>query len=123
MIDHITIRVSNIEVTKSFYTSALQPLGYTLTTDMEIDGVRIIGFGKDGKNSTWFTTDKPVSGPTHFAWMANSQEEVNKFYEQAIKAGGEENGLPGLRPEYHENYYCAFVIDPDGNNIEAVFRN
>lgn len=123
MIDHITIRVSDIERTTKFYTETLKPLGYTTTMKYDDpNGVRVVGFGKNGKNSTWFTTESPVSTPVHIAWVAGSKEEVNQFYKGAMKCGGKDNGAPGIRPEYGESYYAGFVIDPDGNNVEAVFR-
>lgn len=123
MLDHITCRVRDIEQTAYFYTQALKPLGYALTFDQTFDDVRVIGFGKNGKNDTWFTMDRPVSGPTHICWKAHSTQEVDEFYKAAINAGGKNNGAPGIRKEYHENYYAAFVLDPDGNNIEVVFGN
>lgn len=119
MIDHVTIRVKNLEVTKKFYLEALKPLGYTLLHgDNEF-----IGFGKNGKADTWFTINKPTSGPVHISWKADSKEVVDEFYKVAIAAGGIDNGAPGTRAEYHADYYGAFVLDPDGNNIEAVFGN
>lgn len=119
MIDHITIRVNNLEITKQFYQEALKPLGYILVQgDSEF-----IGFGKDGKADTWFTIDRPTSGPVHISWKADSREVVDEFYKAALAAGGKDNGAPGIRSEYHANYYGAFVLDPDGNNIEAVFGN
>ena len=123
MIDHMTFRVSDIEKTKAFYSKSLAPLGYELAFDKEFGPVSVIGFAKNGKIDTWFTTDRPVSGPTHIAWVADSEEQVNSFYEAAIKAGGKDNGKPGKREIYHPNYYGAVVFDPDGNNIEAVFGN
>lgn len=122
MIDHITYRVRDIEKTISFYNGALAPFGYEKTFDQVFDGVRVIGYGKNGKLDTWFTTDTPVSGPTHLAYATDSQAEVDAFYKAAMAAGGTDNGAPGKRPEYGEAYYGAFVLDPDGNNIEAVFR-
>jgi catechol 2,3-dioxygenase-like lactoylglutathione lyase family enzyme len=122
MLDHITIRVSDIDKAREFYKQALAPLGYTLAMDFNHEGVQILGFGKDGKNDTWITNEKPTSGPIHLAYKANSKEEVNAFYEQAIKAGGKDNGPPEDRPIYGSNYYGAFILDFDGNNIEAVFR-
>lgn len=122
MIDHITVRVKDIDKTKSFYTKALAPIGYQLSFDQTFDGVRVIGFGKDGKIDTWFTTDRPVSGPVHIAWSVNSRENVDAFYKEALEAGGVDNGKPGIREIYHPDYYGAFVLDPDGNNIEAVTR-
>lgn len=124
MLDHITFRVSDIDKTDAFYSAALKPLGYSRTFDQTFDdNVRVIGFGKSGKTDTWFTTDKPASGAAHIAWKANSREEVDQFYKAALAAGGKDNGAPGVRTEYHENYYGAFVFDPDGNNVEAVFGN
>ena len=122
MIDHITVRAGDIEATKTFYVGALEPLGYTLSFEQEFDGVKVIGFGKSGKIDTWFTTDRPISGPVHICWSADSKEEVDAFYGAALGAGGKGNGAPGLRPEYHEKYYGAFVLDPDGNNVEAAFH-
>ena len=120
MIDHITLRVADIETTKAFYEKALAPLGYGSPLDMTHDGTRIVGLALDGKYDTWFVDTKPVSGPTHIAWRANDRAAVDAFYKAAIAAGGKDNGVPGLRPHYHEHYYGAFVLDPDGNNIEAV---
>ena len=122
MIDHITIRVSDIERTKIFYTEALKPLGYSMEFDESFEGVRVVGFGANNKLDMWFTTDKPVSGPTHIALKADSQTLVDDFYKSALTVGGKDNGAPRLRPEYHEQYYAAFVLDPDGNNIEVVSR-
>ncbi|MDB5260635.1 MAG: hypothetical protein JWN37_866 [Candidatus Nomurabacteria bacterium] len=84
--------------------------------------MQILGFANVGKNDTWITNDEPISGPTHLAYKANGNVEVNAFYKEAIKVGGKDNGAPGGRPIYGPNYYAAFVLDPDGNNIEAVFR-
>lgn len=124
MLDHITLRVSDIVKTQAFYCAALKPLGYSLSYDQTFDGgVRVIGFGRGSKIDTWFTTDQPVSGPAHICWKAESREQVDDFYKAALAAGGKDNGAPGIRAEYHENYYGAFVLDPDGNNVEAVFGN
>jgi catechol 2,3-dioxygenase-like lactoylglutathione lyase family enzyme len=123
MIDHITIRVQDIERTKLFYSKALAPLGYEIGFNQTFGAVTVIGLGINKKLDTWFTTDRPVSGPTHIAWVADTSSVVDAFYKSAIEAGGKDNGKPGLRPEYHDNYYAAFVVDPDGNNIEVVCRN
>ncbi len=124
MLDHVTFRAGDIARTASFYEVTLKPLGYSLSFDQTLeDGVRVIGFGKNGKIDTWFTSDKPVSGPAHISWKADSKDEVDAFHEAALAAGGKDNGPPGIRAEYHENYYGAFVLDLDGNNIEAVFGN
>ena len=87
-----------------------------------------VGFGapgpaedfQSGKPSFWIGEGEPVSGPMHVAFVARSRAAVNAFYAAALKAGGTDNGAPGLRPHYHANYYGAFVVDPDGNNVEAV---
>lgn len=121
MLSHMTLRVSDIDTTREFYKKTLAPLGYSLEFDKNFDGVQVIGFSKEGVLDTWFTTNTPVSGPSHFAYKANSKEEVDAFHKVGLEAGGKDNGKPGLRPEYAENYYGAFILDPDGNNIEAVF--
>lgn len=123
MIDHITLRVSNIEQVLTFYRAVLPALEYTLKFDHTFGTVRVIGFGKGSTIDTWFTNDLPQGGPLHIAWTAASKEQVNDFYRRALEAGGKDNGAPGLRPEYHAQYYGAFVIDPHGNNIEAVCHN
>jgi len=124
MLDHITHRVRDIAATVAFYTEALRPLEYSLSFDQVFDsGLRVAGFGQNGKVDTWFTSDRPVSGPAHIAWRAESKEAVDAFHAAALAAGGRDNGAPGMRPEYHEHYYGAFVLDPDGNNVEAVYGN
>ncbi len=116
MIDHIGIRVANIEVSKAFYKQALAPLGYELLMEHDISGA---GFGRDRKPAFWIQLGES-SGPIHIAFASANREGVDKFYAAALKAGGGDNGGPGLRAEYHPTYYGAFVIDPDGNNVEAV---
>ena len=123
MIDHVTIRVSDIEKSKEFYDKVMPTIGYELKVDMMFGPeVRGLGYAINGKPTTWFSNDRPVSGPFHIAWRVNSVKEVNDFYDAAIAAGATCNGKPGKREIYHPNYYGAFVIDPDGNNIEAVFH-
>jgi len=119
MIDHMTFSVKDIEKTKAFYAKGLETLGYTLAFEDEFDGAKIVGFSKNSKIDTWFVQKNPVSGPTHIAWTASSREMVDDFYAACISAGAKDNGKPGPRPHYHPNYYGAFVIDPDGNNVEA----
>lgn len=120
MIDHLTLHAKNIEKTKKFYSAALKPLGYKVEYDDTYDGKRMVGFSSDGKADIWFSDAKPISGPEHVAWAAKTRKAVDDFYKAAIKAGGKDNGAPGIREDYSKNYYAAFVIDPDGNNIEAV---
>lgn len=121
MLDHVTFRVRNLALTRSFYAPALAPLGYRVGYEGDHDGVLMLGFEQDGRFDTWFVeaSDSP-SGPTHLAWRASTRAAVDAFYRAAMANGGRDNGPPGLRPQYHANYYGAFVFDPDGNNVEAV---
>lgn len=124
MIDHMGIAVSDIEASKSFYAAALAPLGISLnmsaTPDQTESGGTALGFGKDGGAFFWIADNERVGEGTHVAFEADDRESVEAFYEAAIKAGGKDNGPPGPRPNYGPNYYAAFVLDPDGFNIEAV---
>ena len=121
MLDHMTFRVRDLAATRVFYEHALAPLGYRVGYEGEHDGVRMLGFEQGGRFDTWFVEapDAP-SGPTHLAWHAGTRGDVDAFYRAALAHGGRDNGPPGLRPHYHPNYYGAFVLDPDGNNVEAV---
>ncbi len=118
MIDHMGVNVSNFEESKQFYLAALNPLGYELIK--EFDGMA--GFGVGGEDDFWIGVGEINTPRIHVAFRAESRERVNAFYDAAIKAGGKDNGAPGLR-HYHPNYYGAFVLDPDGHNIEAVCHN
>lgn len=116
MIDHIGIAVSDLQRSSTFYTQALAPLGYTLM--MNFPGVA--GFAEGGKPDFWIAAGKGSSDRIHVCFHAKGRAQVKAFYDAAIAAGGKDNGPPGVRPQYHENYYGAFVLDPDGHNIEAV---
>jgi catechol 2,3-dioxygenase-like lactoylglutathione lyase family enzyme len=116
MIDHIGIGISDYDRSKQFYSTVLTPLNIALV--IEVEGWA--GFGRNGKAEFWFGPDDKIQSPMHIAFLADSTEEVVKFYEAAIAAGAQDNGRPGIREVYHSNYYGAFVIDPDGHNIEAV---
>lgn len=116
MLDHLGIKVADVAASKKFYTEALQPLGYILMMEHDISGA---GFGRDGKPDFWISLGEP-SGPIHVAFASPNRNTVDLFYAAALSAGGIDNGPPGLRPEYHPGYYGAFVIDPNGHNIEAV---
>ncbi len=116
MIDHMSIPVKDFQKSKAFYEKALAPLGYTLQAEL---GADVAGFGKDG-GDFWIGKGEPAKVHIHVAFAAKSRQEVDAFYKAAIAAGGKDNGKPGLRPEYHEKYYGAFVLDLDGYNIEAV---
>ncbi|MDF1692207.1 MAG: VOC family protein [Zhongshania sp.] len=126
MIDHISTYTTKYLVTKSFYAAAFLPLGYSLQTEFvaewnqEFPTQRMCAFGVEGKSSFWIIETKEISTSRHIAFSAASRSAVDSFYYQAIRNGGKDNGKPGLRPMYHENYYGAFAIDPDGNNVEAV---
>lgn len=116
MIDHVTAKVSDFDQAKNFYSKALAPLGYSLKMEFGDAG----GFGTgEGVQDFWIGVNEE-RGTTHIAFSANNRAAVDAFYEAAMAAGGKDNGAPGLRPHYHENYYAAYVHDADGNNIEAV---
>ena len=116
MIDHIGIPATQLKRSIEFYSKALAPLGYTLI--MQFEG-HAAGFGIGGKPDFWLgASDK--SHTTHVAFRAKGRAEVRAFYEAAIAAGAKDNGPPGVREQYHPDYYGAFVLDPDGHNIEAV---
>jgi catechol 2,3-dioxygenase-like lactoylglutathione lyase family enzyme len=117
VIDHLSLRVKDIAAAKAFYTAALKPLGYEVV--MEFPGA--IGLGAGGKPDFWLTRAKKAA-PAHVAFAAPSRRAVSAFHRAALKAGGTDNGKPGLRKEYHPLYYGAFVLDAEGNNIEAVIH-
>ena len=123
MLDHVGMPVSDYERSKVFYSKVLKPLGYDLVFEVsskETGGNRSAGFGAGKRPQFWIGTGKPIKGAVHFAFTAKNRESVRAFYDAAMKAGGSDNGAPGLRPHYHEYYFGAFVHDPDGHNIEAV---
>ena len=119
MIDHIGLSVSDYERGKAFYTAALAPLGYVVFMEVTEVGPWV-GFGVGGKPDFWIGGGQATTPRLHVAFRAQDRATVRAFYEAALKAGASDNGPPGLRPEYHPSYYGAFVIDPDGHNIEAV---
>ena len=125
MLDHIGFDVTNFAKSKKFYLQALKPLGIDIIMDVtaEQSGTTdYCGMGKEGKPFFWFGEGKHGGKSLHVAFTADSHEMVDAFYTAAITAGGTDNGAPGPRPHYHPNYYGAFVLDLDGNNIEAVFH-
>jgi catechol 2,3-dioxygenase-like lactoylglutathione lyase family enzyme len=118
MLDHAGFTVSDYERSKAFYAEALAPLGLTLL--MEPMG-QAAGFGKDGKPFFWVEMQGDVvTGRLHIAFGVDSRAEVDAFHAAALEAGGTDNGAPGVRALYHPHYYGAYVLDPDGHNIEAV---
>jgi len=122
MLDHIGLRVKDYARAKSFYLAALAPLGYQLvmefTPEQGIDYVGA-GFGAGGKPDFWIGLGKS-NGPIHVAFVAKDRKTVDAFHSAALAAGGRDNGGPGLREQYHPTYYAAFVLDPEGNNVEVV---
>ena len=123
MIDHIGFPVSDYARAKAFYTEALAPLGYSLIMEVaqqERSGDQAAGFGTDGKPDFWIGSEGGLLKPLHVAILANDRATVDAFHKAALAAGGCDNGAPGIRAHYHPNYYGAFVLDPDGHNIEAV---
>jgi catechol 2,3-dioxygenase-like lactoylglutathione lyase family enzyme len=125
LIDHITLNVSDYPRSKAFYEKALAPLG--VKAIMEYG--EACGFGRDRKPDFWIgkgptSFQKPEHlahlTPVHIALTARSRDEVRAFHAAALAAGGTDHGAPGVRPEYHPTYFGAFVLDPDGHNIEAV---
>ena len=122
MIDHIGVSVSDFAKAKQFYDIALAPLGASLlfmVPEEQTDGVKVGGYGQD-RPVFWINESGALSPTGHFAFAAENRSQVDAFYKAAIEAGGKDHGGPGVRPHYHEHYYGAFVLDPDGNNIEAV---
>jgi catechol 2,3-dioxygenase-like lactoylglutathione lyase family enzyme len=119
MLDHVTIGVTDVERSKGFYDRALAPLGIRR---LYAEAETFAGYGSDGRAYFWIgLRDTPQSG-THIAFATADRTVVDAFHAAALEAGGRDNGPPGLRPQYHPDYYGAFVLDPDGHNIEAICR-
>jgi catechol 2,3-dioxygenase-like lactoylglutathione lyase family enzyme len=119
MLDHVTLNVDDFARSKAFYEHALAPLGLHVVFGSDEHGY--CGFG-DERPFFWISRRDPLGGSTHVAFAAPDHATVDAFYAAAIAAGGADNGPPGLRPQYHPDYYGAFVHDPDGNNVEVVCR-
>ncbi|HEX2257369.1 MAG TPA: VOC family protein [Afifellaceae bacterium] len=123
MLDHISIQVSDLARALAFYEKALAPLGASVLMNLSAEvsgGRKVVGLGRNGKPEFWIGEGEATSPGIHLAFAAPDRTIVDAFYGAAIAAGGIDNGPPGLRPEYHAGYYGAFVLDPDGHNIEAV---
>lgn len=116
--DHIVLNVTDTERSKEFYEKGLAPLGISLIK--EEDGC--VGFGTNGKSSFWLCKDGEVQKPMHLAFIAPNRHSVDEFHKAAVLAGGKDYGTPGLREHYKPHYYSAYILDPDGHNIEAVCR-
>ena len=119
MLDHVTIGVTSIGRSKDFYDRALHPLGISRLYG---DGERFAGYGVAPKAFFWIGIRDAAQTGSHIAFAASDRTTVDRFYAEAMAAGGRDNGQPGLRPHYHPDYYGAFVLDPDGHNVEAVCR-
>jgi catechol 2,3-dioxygenase-like lactoylglutathione lyase family enzyme len=117
LFDHIGLKVRDYQASVRFYSAALQPLGFSL--QYEDAASSTAGFGPQGQPQLWLGAGEPGTG-IHLAFTAADHAAVGAFHRAALAAGGKDNGAPGLRPEYHPHYYGAFVLDPDGNNVEAV---
>jgi catechol 2,3-dioxygenase-like lactoylglutathione lyase family enzyme len=118
MFDHVKFGVSNYAASRAFFVRALEPLGVAVVSEgVPTYGVELCG-KSDASLCLFQTTEKPAH--LHVAFAAATRQQVDAFHRAALEAGGTDNGLPGLRPRYHANYYAAFVIGPDGHNIEAV---
>jgi len=120
VIDHIGVGVRDFELSLEFYTRALAPLGFERVAFVDADN-RAAGFGVHGRDDFWIHEGRPA-GRMHVAFDSESREAVDAFHAAALAAGARDNGAPGLRPEYSDTYYAAYVLDPNGNNIEAVFH-
>jgi catechol 2,3-dioxygenase-like lactoylglutathione lyase family enzyme len=123
MLDHIGIKVTDIAKAKAFYDRALAPLGVKIIMEVskeESGDSAFIGYGEGMKPYFWINEQPRATELIHVAFAADKRAKVDEFYKAAMAAGGRDNGPPGPRPHYHPNYYGAFVLDPDGHNIEAV---
>jgi catechol 2,3-dioxygenase-like lactoylglutathione lyase family enzyme len=117
MLDHAGLNVRDIAAARRFYEETLAPLGYTLA----VDGGEYLGFrSADGELDFWLAQRGEPSAGTHIAFRARDRAAVDAYHRAALAAGGTDNGAPGVRAEYHEQYYGAYVLDPAGNNVEAV---
>lgn len=118
MYDHIGLKVKDLDAAVRFYSAALAPLGHVLCTKE----ASYAGFGPKGEPGLWLYATRDAKGPgVHVALRACDQAAVERLHREGLKAGGRDNGKPGLRTDYTPDYYAAFLLDPDGNNVEAVF--
>lgn len=123
MLDHIGFAVTDLGQARAFYERVLGTLDITLLVEVTAEqtgGAAHAGFGAQGKPFFWIGDGGRRAGPVHLAFSASSRAAVDAFHQAGLDAGGRDNGPPGLRPHYHSSYYGAFILDPDGNNIEAV---
>jgi catechol 2,3-dioxygenase-like lactoylglutathione lyase family enzyme len=116
-VDHLTLRVSDLEASRRFYRAALSPWG---SREIELESGEV-AFGPEGSEDLVIVAGE-ASGPIHLAFAAPDRRTVDRFHQAALGAGGRDNGVPGERPHYHPGYYAAYLTDPDENNVEAVFH-
>jgi len=116
MFDHVVFGVRDYEASKTFYLKALAPLGLTTLSEGSLG----IEMSADGKTSLCLRPNEKNPAHLHLAFVAPNRRLVDAFHRAALAAGGKDNGAPGLRPQYHANYYAAFILDPDGHNVEVV---
>jgi catechol 2,3-dioxygenase-like lactoylglutathione lyase family enzyme len=119
MIDHVSLKVRDFKRSRAFYDAALKPLGASALWTFN-EPAPHAGYGRPPRPVFWIAQGEPASTSLHVAFTAERRSDVDAFYAAAIAAGGQDNGPPGLRPDYHPDYYGAFVLDPDGVNVEAV---
>jgi catechol 2,3-dioxygenase-like lactoylglutathione lyase family enzyme len=117
LFDHVKLPVRDIARSRAFYERALRPFGVRV-----VESSQGPGFTIDDREDFWIMEQEMAAGSVHIAFAAPDRETVDAFHAAAVEAGGVDNGRPGLRPHYHSGYYAAFVLDPDGNNVEAVFH-
>jgi catechol 2,3-dioxygenase-like lactoylglutathione lyase family enzyme len=117
MLDHVTIGVTDLARSRDFYDATLAPIGITR---MAAEGDRFAGYGADGRAFFWIGLRQTAIGSAHIAFAVADRRSVDHFHAAGVAAGGRDHGAPGLRPHYHARYYGAFILDPDGHNIEAV---
>ena len=123
MIHHLDLQVADFARSRAFYSQALAPLGLALIMEFDRgEGRLLAGFGKNPDPVFWIRGGRAFSDRQHVAFAAQSRAAVHAFHAAALAAGGRDNGAPGLRPRYAVDYYAAYVLDPDGHNIEAVCR-
>lgn len=127
VINHIEVGVADVEASRRFYAAALAPLGLSLAISVDaasaLRGTARYGFGRNGYPSFWIHGEDGARLPIHMALTAVNHRQVDEFHAAALANGGIDNGPPGIRERYHPRYYAAYVLDPDGNNIEAVSQS
>lgn len=123
MIHHVDCEVADFARSRAFYVATLAPLGLGLVLELEREGGRrLAGFGVPPDPVFWIRAGAGTANRVHVAFRAGTRADVDAFHAAALRAGGRDNGAPGLRPRYDDHYYAAYVLDPDGHNIEAVCR-